>query len=149
MCWGAISAFGKSKLIFLENNCNKEEYIKTLQKANVQKFLRNLPVPNPLLMEDGATAHTAKVTKDWKAAHGIKVLDGWPGNSPDLNPIENVWGLIKTKISHENPTTIAEMKTICQRVWHDFTPDYLATLTASMPRRIEAVLKNEGGSTKY
>ena len=41
-------------------------------------------------MEDKAPGHRAKSTKDWHQACGIKLFAGWPGNSPDLNPIENL-----------------------------------------------------------
>ena len=100
-------------------------------------------------MEDGAPCHRAIVTKNWHAARGIKLLEGWPGNSPDLNPIENCWGLMKRKISRENPTNINEIKKICKSVWSRLTLDYLDKLFESMPRRMELVIKADGGSIKY
>ena len=33
-------------------------------------------------------AHRAASTKQWHERHGVKLFGGWPGNSPDLNPIE-------------------------------------------------------------
>jgi len=44
-----------------------------------------------------APAYTAKSTKAWFNDHGITALD-WPANSPDLNPMENLWGIAKRKM---------------------------------------------------
>ncbi len=53
-----------------------------------------------IFQQDLAPAHTAKSTKNWLNDHGVGVLD-WPANSPDLNPIENLWGIVKRKMRNE------------------------------------------------
>ncbi len=50
-----------------------------------------------IFQQDLAPAHTAKGTKSWFSDHGVTLLD-WPANSPDLNPIENLWGIVKRKM---------------------------------------------------
>ncbi len=55
-----------------------------------------------LLMQDGASCHTSQWQKPLFAEQNIVILD-WPGNSPDLNPIEHVWNLIKDRVANRRP----------------------------------------------
>ena len=50
-----------------------------------------------IFQQDLAPAHSAKTTSTWFKDHGIPVLN-WPANSPDLNPIENLWGIVKREM---------------------------------------------------
>ena len=100
-------------------------------------------------MEDGAGAHCAKKTKEWHRRNGISVLPSWPGYSPDMNPIENCWALMKFELSKSKPTTIAGLKEVMQEIWDGLTADYLRSLYESMPRRMRMVIAAKGGATKY
>ena len=100
-------------------------------------------------MQDGAPCHGSKIVSEFLKKKKIKTID-WPGNSPDLNPIENVWSLLKNKVADRQPTSAQEMETAIQLVWiHEITPEYCRNLVESMPRRLQAVLNNRGGHTKY
>ena len=101
-----------------------------------------------IFQQDLAPAHTARSTKTWFDAHGITVLD-WPANSPDLNPIENLWGIIKRKMRDTRPKTKDQLITSVKGIWASITPSQCHRLIASMPRRIEAVIKANGFPTKY
>ena len=149
MIWGAITPWGKSKLVFIDGRVNAEKYLSILRESRITTFVKNHPDPHPLLMEDGAPAHRAKVVAQWHADRGIKLLPNWPGSSPDLNPIENVWGVMKRRIEKENPTNLEGIKKIILRVWRALDGDFLRKLYDSMPRRMDLVIKAKGGVTKY
>ena len=74
-------------------------------------------------MEDGAPEHRAKSTKKWHQDRGVKLFEGWPGNSLDLNPIENLWSQMKNLQRHKRATSIAKLKRIAKKVWDNITPE--------------------------
>ncbi len=66
----------------------------------------------------------------------------WPGNSPDLNPIENCWNQMKQKLKDVDISSLPKLKEAPLKLWtQDLSKYYLASLSASMPRRIAAVIK--------
>ncbi len=84
----------------------------------------------------------------WFAEHNITVLD-WPDISPDLKPIENLWGIVKGKISNIRPNIRDELKGAIKATWASIMPQQCHRLITSMPRRIEAVIHAKGAPTKY
>lgn len=73
----------------------------------------------------------------------------WPSQSPDLNPIEHLWGVLKRRIGGCRAKNKEELWSIIQNAWHSITPETCAKLVHSMGRRCEAVIKNKGATTKY
>ena len=77
------------------------------------------------------------------------VLIVWPPNSPDLNPIENIWGIIKAKLRYLDCSTRAKLIAHVKRLWNEITNDLWDKLARSMPRRIQECMARNGASTKY
>ncbi len=93
-----------------------------------------------IFQQDLAPARTAVSTKSWLNDHGVGVLD-WPANSPDLNSIDNICGIVKRKIRNKRPKNADELKATVKETWASIPPQQCHKLITSMPRRIEAVIK--------
>ncbi len=97
-----------------------------------------------IFQQDLAPAYTAKGTKSWFNDHGVTVLD-WLANSPELNPIDNLWGIVKRKMRDSRPNNADDLKAALKASWASITPQQCHRLIASMPRRIAAVIHAKGG----
>lgn len=82
--------------------------------------------------------------------HNINVLQ-WPSKSPDLNPIENLWGTIVKEIyKHDfRPQNVNQFRQRISDTWQQITPEYTQQLIFSMPRRLQKVIEVNGAMTKY
>ena len=80
----------------------------------------------------------------------VKILS-WPPQSPDLSPIENLWKQMKDRIARRRHRirTIEEMEAALRFEWANIEEELLVTLVESMPKRMAALKKAKGGSTKY
>ncbi len=146
MIWGAMTSAGVGPLCFLKTNVTAPVY---------QEILEHFMLPSAdQLFKDAdlifilAPAHTVKNTKSWLNDHGVGVLD-WPANSPDLNPRENILGIVKRKMRNKRPKNSDELKATVKETWASIPPQQCHKLITSMPRRIEAVIKAKGSPTKY
>lgn len=148
MIWGAMSSAGVGPLCFLKSTVNAAIYQEILEHFMLPSADKLYGDADFIFQQDLAPAHTAKSTKSWFNDHGITVLD-WPANSPDLNPIENLWGIVKRKMRDTRPNNADDLKAAIKATWASITPQQCHRLIASMPRRIDAVIHAKGAPTKY
>ena len=91
-----------------------------------------------IFQQDNDPKHTAGCVSEYFSSKGIQVLD-WQSQSPDLNPIENLWYKLKLLINKEKVDLPAVMK----KSWEMITPDYCNKLVESMPRRMDELVRNK------
>ena len=87
-----------------------------------------------VFQQDNVSVHTAKYTKLYFESENIRVIP-WPSRSPDLNPIENLWGILSRKVydnGRRSFNTKAELKTALLDSWASISTDTCHTLCASV-----------------
>jgi hypothetical protein len=99
-----------------------------------------------ILMEDGAPMHRSRAPKEWRKLRLIEKLY-WPANNHVLNPLENVWKLLKDAIQHSQtcPRNLEELKMTLQREWRSISSIKLHNLCHSMPTRSQSVIEAKWG----
>ena len=79
----------------------------------------------------------------------IRLLENWPAQSPDLSPIENIWGYVAYKIKDRKCSNVRELWSLIQKAWNEIPRDMLLHLYDSMSDRLRLVRKSHGDSIKY
>ena len=142
MVWGGISHRGTTSLHMTRGKINSDTY-QAILRDNLQPIKALYP-QGFTLQQDGATPHTSKSTQKFLEEGGYEVLD-WPPNSPDLSPIENLWGIMKNALEKEIDRSPENWMAIIQRIWDEDVPQYLESLIGSMEGRIESCIAAKGG----
>ncbi len=114
MIWGAMSSAVVGPLCFLKTNFTAPVYNKIFEHFMLPSADQLFKNADLFLQQDLAPAHIAKNTKNWLIDNGVGVLD-WPANSPDLNPEENLWSIVKRKMRNKRPKKCRLAEGQCQR----------------------------------
>ena len=144
MVWGSMSAAGVGESHFIEGNMNSNMYCEILQQSMIS-FLQKLG-RRAVFQHDNDPKHTSKTTTALLKRLRVKVMD-WPSMSPDLNPIEHLWGILKRKI--RKVSNIRQLRDVVMEEWKSIPVATCEALVNSKPRKVKAVLDNDGGHTKY
>lgn len=131
----------------------KEVLLKTLLPEG-RKLFRKKDITRWAFQQDNDPAHNeaATIIKAWNGQHNgstVKLLEGWPGNSPDLNCIENLWAWAQAKVDAKGCKTIEEFKKCVIDTLENVPEKLLQDLVGSMGKRVKACIENNGGKTKY
>jgi transposase len=152
MFWGCFSKFGLGPLVALEGVQNQDTYIELLQNYVLPEIetAREIAEENILFTQDNAPCHKAKRVVTFLENNDIQTLN-WPPQSPDLNPIENLWAWIKRKHESEYPfpTTRFQLIENIFEKWGKIPEEIVVNLCDSVKRRLGEVLRLNGRPTKY
>lgn len=149
MVWGCMSAQGLGSLHIVDGNMNAEKY----QKVLADHLLPSIPNLSTeygefIYQQDGATCHTARSSMKFLLDNEVPVLP-WPSSSPDLSPIETLWGKIKNHLRKNPCATKPALVESLKSVWASITDEYCHNLVSTMARRCNDVILKKGDVTNW
>ena len=151
MMWATIGIDFKSKLIFPKGKINEKIYRKCLKDSHIfEEADDKLGKFKYIFQQDGATSHTTP--KSYKfIERKARVLYGWPPNSPDLSPIEMVWGILKNRLADVNPqpTNQEELEHCLFILWENLEQDLINDLVRTFYSRLKMCRDVFGASISH
>ena len=114
-----ISSAGVGPIVCFHSNINASVY-KELLCQHALPHLHKGTVETPIFMQDNAPCYKAKTVLSFLEEEGIAIIK-WPTQSPDMNPIENVWKIIGEKAQNRNPQNIDDLWGFLKEEWESIT----------------------------
>jgi hypothetical protein len=151
MIWGCMTWEGIGYATKIDGKMDGDLYLQILKDELLNTLqYHGLNPSNIIFQQDNDPKHTCKKVKEWLEEQEFRTMV-WPAQSPDLNPIEHLWGYLKRRLAeHEHPPSgIHELWERTEVEWEKISVAECRGLIESMPRRVQAVLKAKGGYTKY
>ena len=147
MIWAGIGFDFKSNLVICRNSVDAPEYIKILLSSGAIEGMNRLHGRGRwTLMQDGAPSHFSEVTLDWLHKNKVAVVPGWPANSPDLNPIENLWAIMKRQVKKHVWKNNEKIDDILLNIWASLDQTMINKLVISFFDRCKMVVALGGTS---
>lgn len=147
MVWGCFSYHGVGPIYWIKSILDQHLYVKIMEEVMLPFASEEMPL-RWVFQQDNDPKHTSKTAKRWFEEKQISVME-WPPQSPDLNPLENLWADVKKGVSEQQPSNINDLWSTIQRCWSAIPLQRYQSLVNSMPRRCKAVISNKGYATKY
>jgi transposase len=151
MMWGCMTWEGVGYSTRIDVRMDGDLYVRILQEELQETFaFYGLDPSEVIFQQDNDPKHTCKKAKEYFKTSHLQVLT-WPAQSPDLNPIEHLWEHLKSQLAlyEEPPKGMLELWERIEVEWDKIPKKVCQNLIESMPRRVAAVIKAKGGSTKY
>ena len=147
MVWGCFSGSGLGPLVRIEATMDAHVYASILQSHMLPHARATLP-KGWTFQQDNDPKHTSAFVHRWLKGHKVATMD-WPSQSPDLNPIEHLWGVLEQRVAGTRARNAGQKFEQLRAAWNSIDQNVVTKLIRSMPRRCEAVIKAKGYATRY
>ena len=104
-----------------------------------------------IFQHDNAPCYRATTATDWfkeQSDSNIEIQQ-WPANSPDLNPIENIWAWLDKQLANVEPKSLEELEAAIKAALDSIPLDMIRNLYILMPERMKLCINAKGGATRY
>jgi transposase len=155
MVWAAIGPDNFRVIERCDLKIDGPEYMSMIQRSRLAELANEkYGAGNWYFMQDGAPSHTARKTVE-QLQEEMRVLEGWPPQSPDANPIEMIWSIIGGKLastdwSAEEGRGLEAVKNklwgLVEQTFNDLSPDTINSLCRSFDDRLGLILQCNGKS---
>lgn len=142
--WGAVSASGIKSIHIFSENMNADKYVSILKENFLSIYNSDL-----YFQFDNDPKHTSSKAKTFLTKNSIKYLD-FPPYSPDLNPLENIWSILKYNITKRKGEIKRDnFKNVIIEEWNNISDDVIKKIIGSMNKRLNEIIKNRGNYLDY
>ncbi len=138
---------GKVALTFLDGLMNAEMYIEVLKNNLINPADNLYGKCKWRFQQDNAPCHKAYKVKRWIEDQGIRMLDH-PPQSPDLNPIEFIWAIIKNEVEKKSPKTKIELRCCIELCWENLKNEVVVNCIDHLSKTIEKIIQVNGNFIK-
>jgi transposase len=142
--WNAIHYKEQFPIIMVPKKMNSSKYQEILRIGFQGHYQKGM-----IFQQDNAPSHRAKDTLLWLEINKIKVCRDFPPYSPDLNPIENFWGISNQKLGTFGTQTNQDFSETVKKQLQEFPRKIIKNLILSMSKRVKECIKLKGGHVNY
>ena len=139
MVWAGISWNGKTNIVFIDGWINNKRYVELLKSVR-KNILDLFPEEEFHFVQDNARPHVHKLSLRYIRRWITSRVKDHPPQSPDLNPIELVWGRLKNMVEARRPRDKNELKKAILECWEEIPMSYIRSCIGGLPSKMNKVI---------